>query len=249
MALISWLPFNMQYFDLTFPTPQQNLACDEALVTLCEGGYGHEILRVWEPREHFVVLGYSNRIPSEVDLPACQRNLIPIFRRRSGGGTVLQGPGCLNYTLILRIANRGPLSNISGTNSFIMGRHQRAMEHIIGSGVKIQGFTDLAMQDLKFSGNAQYRRRRYLMFHGAFLLDFDLALMEKVLRVPDRQPRYRRNRPHVEFVTNLHIPAARLKQALRETWGAATMLPEAPTADIDRLAEERYASQAWIYRS
>jgi lipoate-protein ligase A len=50
----------MQYLDHTFETPQQNLACDEALLDLCEEGYGHEILRCWEPRGHFIVLGYAS---------------------------------------------------------------------------------------------------------------------------------------------------------------------------------------------
>ena len=41
----------MQLLDLTFPTPEENLACDEALLEMCEQGYDREILRFWEP--HF----------------------------------------------------------------------------------------------------------------------------------------------------------------------------------------------------
>ncbi|MBI2357848.1 MAG: lipoate--protein ligase family protein [Deltaproteobacteria bacterium] len=238
----------MQYIDLTFPTPQQNLACDEALVALCEGGYEHEILRVWEPREHFVVLGYSNRVFSEVDVSACQQNLIPIFRRCSGGGAVLQGPGCLNYALILGISNRDPLANISATNAFVMQRHQQAIQNIIAFRVEIQGFTDLALRDLKFSGNAQYRRRRFLLFHGTFLLRFDIASMERTLCTPQRQPAYRRGRSHRDFLINLDVDAATVKHALCETWEATTPLPELPLTDIERLAEEKYSRRDWNFR-
>lgn len=238
----------MQYVDLTFPTPQHNLACDEALMALCERGDEHEILRFWEPREHFVVLGYSNRVLSEVDLPACRQNLIPVFRRCSGGGAVLQGPGCLNYALILEIPTAGPLSNISATNAFIMQRHQKAIEQIIGSRVEIQGFADLALGNVKFSGNAQYRKRRFLLFHGTFLLQLDMSLMEKVLRVPRRQPSYRRDRPHREFLINLNVQPAPVKQALREAWGAAELFRDIHLADVERLADGRYSSQEWNFK-
>lgn len=239
----------MQYVDFSFPTPQENLACDEALVAICEGGYEHEILRFWEPGEHFVVLGYSNRVLSEVDVPACQQSLIPIFRRCSGGGAVLQGPGCLNYALILAISNREPLSTVSATNAFVMQRHQRAIQEIIGSKVEIQGFTDLTLGDLKFSGNAQYRRRRFLLFHGTFLLRFDIALMEAVLRAPQRQPAYRQNRTHRDFLINLDVDASAVKRALAATWEASTPLREIPLADIERLAEARYSRREWNFRS
>src|SRR5690242_14068944 len=98
----------MKHLDLTLPSPAENLAADEALLDQCEAGAEGEILRFWEPREAFVVLGYANRAALEVDLPACQAHQIGVFRRCSGGGTVLQGPGCLNYSVILRIPESGP---------------------------------------------------------------------------------------------------------------------------------------------
>jgi len=106
----------MRYVDLTLPTPQGNLACDEALLDLCESGEEREILRFWQPTEHFVVLGYSSRISDEVNLASCDAYGIPVLRRPSGGGAVLQGPGCLSYALVLSIQEAGPLRNISGTN-------------------------------------------------------------------------------------------------------------------------------------
>src|SRR5262245_29464931 len=93
----------MRLLDYTFPTPEENLACDEALLDLCEAGHAPEVLRFWEPSSHFVVVGYANRIADEVNVTECRTRGIPILRRCSGGGTVLQGPGCVNYALVLRI--------------------------------------------------------------------------------------------------------------------------------------------------
>ena len=84
----------MRYCDLTLSTPAENLACDEALLQLAEeDGAAGEILRVWEPMQYFVVVGYANRVATEVNLPFCQDNGVPVLRRCTGGGTVLQGPG------------------------------------------------------------------------------------------------------------------------------------------------------------
>ncbi|MBI4372420.1 MAG: lipoate--protein ligase family protein, partial [Candidatus Omnitrophica bacterium] len=174
----------MKYIDHTFPTPEHNLACDEALLELSEEGNGHEVLRFWEPRDYFIVVGYSGKIHSEVNLSACKAKNIPILRRPSGGGTVVQGPGCLNFSLILEIGESKPLANITETNCFIMRQHQKALESVVEKGIRIEGFSDLACGTLKFSGSAQRRRRRFILFHGTFLLDFDISIIQKLLPIP-----------------------------------------------------------------
>src|SRR5579884_163145 len=134
----------MKYIDLTFPDPGANLACDEALLDWCEtGALDNEVLRFWEAREPFVVLGYANRAAKEANLDACKAARVPVLRRCSGGGTVLQGAGCLNYSLLLRIPENGPLRGISGTNVFIMERHQAALQKLLKGRVRVQGHTDL----------------------------------------------------------------------------------------------------------
>jgi lipoate-protein ligase A len=120
----------MKLLDLTLPTPAENLACDEALLDCCEGEGGGEILRFWEPSEHFVVVGYANQVSAEANVSACAAGSIPILRRCSGGGTVLQGPGCLNYSLILKITEGGPLAGINSANCFIMERNRAAIEKL-----------------------------------------------------------------------------------------------------------------------
>ena len=121
----------MKLLDLTFPTPEENLACDEALLDWCDEGAGPEVLRFWEPQQHFVVVGHSNRIGREVKVEACREQGIPILRRCSGGGTVLQGPGCLNYSLILRIDSDPALQTVTGTNRFVMERNRAAVETLL----------------------------------------------------------------------------------------------------------------------
>ena len=238
----------MKYLDLSFPTPAQNLACDEVLLDGSEERNDLEILRVWDPDQHFVVLGYANKASREADLEACRELNVPVLRRCSGGGTILQGPGCLNYSLILRIDEHRPVATIAGANSFIMRAHQEALASILREKVSIEGHTDLAIGGLKFSGNAQRRKRRFLLFHGSFLLNFDLSLVEKVLSMPSKQPSYRRHRSHVEFLMNLKLPPRTVKDALRKIWSVREVLDVVPSDEIVRLEREKYSQDDWTFR-
>ncbi len=232
--------------DLTLSSAGANLACDEALLDACEAGVGPQALRFWEPCDYFVVVGYANQIRREVNVDACARENVPILRRCSGGGTILQGPGCLNYALVLRFDKSCPLASISGTNSYVMERNRQALTAALGLPITVRGFTDLTVNDLKFSGNAQRRKRRALMFHGTFLLNFDLDRIGRMLPMPSTEPSYRQNRPHQSFLTNLNIPAAKVRTALEAVWSATTPLEVAP--DCEQLVRENYGRDEWNWK-
>jgi lipoate-protein ligase A len=235
----------MRFLNLSFSTPAANLACDEALLDWREEEEGREILRFWESPEPFVVVGYANKIGTEVNAPACEAKNIPAYRRCSGGGTVLQGPGCLNYALILQIEAHPALTTISGANKFIMEQNRRAIESAVGREPSIQGHTDLAFGDRKFSGNSQRRHKKFLLFHGTFLLNFDLALVGEVLKFPSRQPHYRNSRSHADFLMNLSVPAPAVKAALQKIWKADLALENPPLQRISKLAREKYEMREW----
>ena len=235
----------MQYLDLTLARPEENLACDEALLDACEEGEAPPILRFWEPRQAFVVLGYGNKIQTEVNVDFCEQNWIPILRRCTGGGTVLQAAGCLNYSLILPISPEAGLDTVSATNRLIMSRNSEALAELTRLPVHIQGFTDLSLNGLKFSGNSQRRRKNSLLFHGSFLLSADISLIEKTLALPTKQPDYRQNRSHADFLTNLNVSAAELKAALRKIWGASQLFTDFRHDRVTALCREKYDLDAW----
>jgi len=238
----------MKFIELTLPTPEQNLACDEVLLDVCEKRCEIEILRFWESPQPFVVLGYSNRIATEVNRDMCHRLKIPILRRCSGGGTVVQGPGCLSYSLILKIPSAGPLASIIHTNSHIMNIHRQALQSVVAGKVTVQGHTDLALGPLKFSGNAQRRKQKYLLFHGTLLFNYDLAFIEQLLPMPSREPTYRCARPHQRFLTNLNLSPVAVREALKKCWNADDTLLDVPLEDIETLAVNRYATDEWTNR-
>jgi len=241
----------MKLLDWTLPTPAQNLAADEALLDWCETRDDAEVLRFWESSQHFVVVGYAEDVATEVNVASCEARGVPILRRCSGGGTVLQGPGCLNCSLVLRIHPRDPTRSIAATNQFVMERNRAALKSEIRnpkSEISVQGHTDLALDGVKFSGNAQRRKRRCLLFHGTFLLGLDLALVEALLPMPSRQPAYRQNRGHAGFIRNLPLAATAVKQALRVAWLADEPFGSPPTQAVDDLVAQKYGRREWTFR-
>jgi lipoate-protein ligase A len=235
----------MQYTELTLPDPASNLACDEALLELFEAQRATDgLLRIWEPENYFVVLGRSTRIDSEVDFAACDSEQLSIFRRLSGGGTILQGPGCLNYSLILRNGFDIPLG-IAESFQLVLGHHKQCIQEMIGDRVEIAGISDLVINGRKFSGNAQYRKRRFTLVHGTFLLNLDAAIVARCLRLPSKQPAYRRNRSHGCFMLNLNLNPINVREALQAVWFATEKFTELPKAMIADLKKSRYGREDW----
>ena len=234
----------MQFLDLSFPTPARNLAADEWLLNQAESGARGATLRFWESPTYFVALGYTNRSHVEADEAACRAHEVPILRRVSGGGTVMQGPGCLNYALIHPI-EPGQTLNVEATNKMVMETQRAAFEQLLGEPVSVAGHTDLATGNLKFSGNAQRRKSRYFLFHGTILLDFDPELVQQLLRPPSKEPDYRARRSHRDFIRNLPVARDEVKSALRAAWQADAVAAAVEASELNALIGERYGRDEW----
>lgn len=236
----------MRFLDHSFDSPAGNLACDEALLEAGDAG-GPEVLRVWAPRSTFVVLGYANHAATEVRLDRCRAQGVPVLRRVSGGGTVVQLPGVLNYAVILR-TDRPETGGIPETNRFVLDRVAAALRPLLPTPLRRAGDTDLCLGRRKCAGNAQRRLRRAVLFHGSLLLDADFGRIADLLRRPSRAPRYREDRPHRDFLVNLHLPANAVKEALRRVWQADRELPKPPRTVIENLVAAKYARADWNLR-
>lgn len=213
-----------------------------------ESGGGAGVLRFWEPSSHFVVLGYTNKADTEINLPECRTRGIPAHRRCTGGGAVLQGPGCLNFCLVLPISASPRFGSAGGVNSLVMERHAAVVRRLTGMPVEIRGVADLTVSGRKVSGNAQRRGQNAFLFHGSFLLDLQIELADAVLRMPTRAPAYRGGRRHRDFMGNLHLPSADLREALREGWEATSPFPASLPPAAAALANDRANDQRWLVK-
>jgi lipoate-protein ligase A len=227
--------------DLTLPSPEENLALDDALLDELDERGGDPVLRFWESACYFVVLGPSCRLLDDVDTAACDQDGIGIWRRSSGGGTVLQGPGCLSYALVLPLTLHPGLKDIRTTNRFILERMARALNRWEPA-ISYRGISDLAINGMKVSGNAQRRKRNALLFHGTILHAMQADLIARYLKQPARQPDYREGRPHGTFLRTMAVPPEELKRAITVEWDARSPLerwPETRMAHCIRRLQER----------
>ena len=236
----------MRLLDLTLPTAAENLALDEALLLAAEEAAAGEVLRLWELPSLAVVLGAGGSVAIDANAAACAADRVPILRRASGGGTVLLGPGCLCFSLVLSYDHAPGLDQIRASNQYVLARVSRALRRVTAGDP--EGTSDLAADGLKFSGNAQQRKRTHFLHHGTLLCGFDIALMAKYLNAPERQPDYRQNRPHAEFVANLPSTAAEAKRLLVAEWQPEGLHEPIPSDAVRELVAAKYSRDDWNRR-
>jgi lipoate-protein ligase A len=238
----------MKLLDLTLDTPEANLALDEALLeTADEADEPCEVLRIWESPQPLVVLGRASRVADEVNLSTCRSQGIPILRRCSGGASVVVGPGCLMYAMVLSNRLRPELQQISAAHCFALRMLGNGLRRVVPQ-IQCQGTSDLTLGGKKFSGNSLRVRRTHVLYHGTVLYDFSLDLVSACLQTPPRQPEYRRGRSHHEFLVNLLVSRAALCQAITASWQTEGTLTEWPRQRTEELAEARDRQAAWNLR-
>ncbi len=236
----------MKLINFSTNIPEENIAFDEFMLEKAERGVVPETLRFWESEEYFVVLGRAGKVSEECDTEICEKDSVKIIRRSSGGGTVLQGPGCLNYSLILEYPSGEGKTDIRLSYSRVLNGIAEAFA-AEGISVKVLPMSDLAADGKKISGNAQARKRRYFLHHGTLLLNFDLSRISTYLKHPPCEPEYRKGRLHEEFVANLSLGREEVEGIIKKAfccdgeWSPG----ESDIAEIKRLGNEKYSNKEW----
>ncbi len=222
-------PNYMLYRDISFPTSQENIAFDDVLFKLADKQGDVEYLRFWESPSYFIVLGRIGKEDEDVHMDRAAADGIPVLRRSSGGGTVVQGPGCLNYTLVLSKEKNAALNDLRRSYAWISEKIVDVLKPL-GIEAQFRPISDIALSDgeRKFSGNAQRRGKTHILHHGTILYDFNLGLVSKYLKMPKDVPEYRKARSHKDFIANIPIKPAAFKSALAKAMGIVD-LPQAIT--------------------
>jgi len=238
----------MQLLDLTMESIAEDLALDEALLNESDRGEGPlEVLRLWEPHEVSVVVGRSSRVSDEVNLDVCHEMGIDVIRRSSGGGTIVAGPGCLMYSLVLSLQHRPSLRALDEAHRVVLGTTAAALDRL-APGTSMQGTSDLSVNDFKFSGNSMRMKQTHFLYHGTLLHSFPLPLIARLLKRPPREPEYRLGRDHTQFVKNIDATATQLRDALIRAWQPRSTRTHWPREGVRQLMDQRYARHAWHFR-
>jgi len=201
----------MRVIELTFDDPSENIKYDEELLIFAERNDNGKAIRFWESKSYFVSLGIiTDR--DDVHEDVCAKDGVPVIKRNSGGGAVLLGPGCLNYSVVFSLNKK--LFDIRKSYNLILTEFCVALKALGYEAVEIKGTSDITLEDKKISGNAQIRRKKYLLHHGTLLYNFDLDLVSKYLKEPREQPKYRGLRKHKDFLRNIDLEPETFKHKL-----------------------------------
>ncbi|HEB31716.1 MAG TPA: hypothetical protein ENI15_12705 [Spirochaetes bacterium] len=172
---------------------------DDTLLVKIENGSEY-YFTVFEAEKPEVVLGRSRKKENDVNIRNCEEDGVPVLRRAGGGGTVLLSKGMI----VISIAGKTAFP-------FYLREHMNAINEIIIKALKRSGIEDLAVKGIsditignkKILGSSLYKKRDLVLYQGSLLFDPDMGLIDRYLKHPDKEPDYRRGRPHKNFLTSL----------------------------------------------
>ena len=137
----------MLYISDKSTDPYFNLAEEEFLLKEMT----EDIFRLWRNSPSIIVGRYQNTI-AEIDSEYTKSHNIPVVRRLSGGGAVFHDLGNLNFTFIQNLEQNQNLDT-SRMFRYFTSPILEALQSL-GVNAELQGRNDLAIDGMKFSGNA-----------------------------------------------------------------------------------------------
>lgn len=230
------------------------LAREEAMLQWADGAFENgdrasgdtasgdtALLRVWRFAKPTVILGRSSKVDEEVDRLWCHQNGMEVLRRCTGGASVVGGPGCVMYSVVVGVPAQGGLRNIDAAHDFVMQRVLAAVQRQLPDAERL-GICDLTWHGRKFSGNSLRVARHHLLYHGTLLRNANLDLIAKCLTHAPRQPEYRRGRDHRDFLCNVDFDEEAMVTSLAEQFGVRGRSSDLEK-EIERIADELYLSR------
>lgn len=239
----------MELLNFTSNIPEENIALDELMLAKAENEETGETLRFWMSEEYFIVLGRAGRVNDDCFLYKCNSENIKIIRRISGGGTVLQGPGCLNYSAVVSYDRNKKYRDINYSYNDLLGNIAEELKKKQGN-VAFSPISDITCGNKKISGNAQARKKKFFLLHGTILFDFDLGKIPEYLKHPQDEPPYREGREHADFVTNLSVDPEEIKGVIKKVFEVSEDVVKFGGEDLRKLNDlviEKYLDQSWNY--
>ena len=167
-----------------------------------------------------MIIGKGSNPQDELRADNILRDNIPVIKRTTGGCAVVVAPEM--FVASFAVANDPSKKNNEYFELF-NGVILKAFQKIGVENLGTAGISDLTLNDLKVVGSAIYRNKDQVFYHAVINIAGDIELMEKYLKIPTRQPDYRQNRTHRDFVTSFkaqgyQIKLADFEQALKSEW-------------------------------
>jgi lipoate-protein ligase A len=162
-----------------------------------ENGNG---MLVWQPEGTMIVLGQSNTPERSLITENVEADNIPVTKRPTGGEAVVLTP----QMAVITVARE--FRETITSKDFFKVINGMMLDVLSDLGVKnygMKGISDITIGDRKILGSSMHRREKRLVYHAVLNISEDPGIFERYLKHPGREPGYRLNRSHGEFVTSL----------------------------------------------
>jgi len=159
-----------------------------------------EGLLVWQPDDTYIVLGQSNTAEMSLIAENVTTDNIKVTKRPTGGEAVVLTP----RMAVITVARE--FSEMTGSKEFFREVNTMITDALGALGIRdlgSNGISDITVGNRKILGSSMHRREGRLVYHAVLNLGENPMIFERYLRHPRREPDYRQNRTHSEFVTSL----------------------------------------------
>jgi len=167
-------------------TGAENMALDDAILECRAEMQTPNTLRFLQFKPSTVLVGYHQSVEQEVRVPFCSDNGVEVNRRITGGGTILFTPTCLGWEIFADKTAQGLndlRKDLGKLAQFISDGAIRGLKKL-GVEAEFRPKNDIEVNGRKISGTGGTERGDSFMYQGTLLIDFDIDLMLRSLRIP-----------------------------------------------------------------
>jgi len=163
----------------------ENMAMDDIILECRAEMQTPNTLRFLQFKPSTVLVGYHQSVEQEVRLPYCIDNNVEINRRITGGGTILFTPTCLGWEIFADKTIQGVSElrkDLGKLAEFICSGAVLGLQKL-GVEAEFRPKNDIEVNGRKISGTGGTERGDSYMYQGTLLIDFDVELMLRSLRM------------------------------------------------------------------
>ena len=195
--------------DTGYLTAAENIALDEAMLQAREEGHVPDTIRFLSFKPHAALVGHFQTVEKELREGFCRDHGIDINRRITGGGALYWNSNDVGWEIFS--TNGGPFK-ASGIEEFY-----RIFCTAVASGINRFGIrsrfrprNDIEVEGKKISGSGGTSLKDAFLFQGSLLVDLDIDMMLRCLRVPVEKLSYSEISSLKERITWLSREVGRL---------------------------------------
>lgn len=228
--------------------PYMNHAIEEYVLK----NFDEDCFMLWR-NDPCILIGKHQNTLSEINIDYVNNHKLPVVRRVTGGGTIFNDLGNLNFTFISNNSDNRFADFEKFTYPIIQALKKLSIN------AELSGRNDLTIDGKKFSGNAQYSYKNKILHHGSILFSADMSNLVQALKVKDIKFQDKAVKSVGSRVTNIkeHLKKdmsviefknfiiesvmsdqknAKLYEFTEEEWN-----------EIQKISDEKYATWQWNY--